>query len=69
MHLLANTWSLRTAGVRRTSKRTVAQMRYPRLVEGQPHGARQSLASALSAIAVAATSYYHPGRHANAVTP
>ena len=44
-------------------------MRHPLLVEGRPNCARQSLASALSAPRVAATSYCHPGRHANVITP
>ena len=39
--------------------------RHPLLVEGRPNCARQSLAT----LAVAATSYWHPGRHANVVTP
>ena len=44
------------------------QMRHPSpwpLVEGRPN----SLASTLSALAVAATSYCHPGHPANVVTP
>ena len=48
------------------------QVRHPLLVELQNDeriGARQSLASTLSALAVAATSYCHPGRHAKVVTP
>ena len=53
----------------RTGNRTVTQMRHPLLVEGRPNCARQSLASALSAPRVAATSYCHPGRHANVITP
>ena len=38
------------------------------LVGGRPQCARQSLASALSAPRVAATSYCDPGRHANVIT-
>ena len=53
----------------RTGNRTVTQMRHPLLVEGRPHCARQSLASALSAPRVAATSCCEPGRHAYVVTP
>ena len=53
----------------RTRNRIVTQMRHPLLVEGLPNCARQSLASTISAPHVAATSYCHPGRHANVVTP
>ena len=53
----------------RTGNRTVTQTRHPLLVEGRPNCARQSLASALSAPRVAATSYCDPGRHADVVTP
>ena len=53
----------------RTGNRTVTQVRHPLLVEGRPNCARQSLASALSAPRVAATSYCHPGRHANVIIP
>ena len=42
----------------RTGSRTVTQMRHPLLVEGRPNCARQSLASTLSALRVAATSYF-----------
>ena len=52
-----------------TGNRTVTQMLHPLLVEGRPNCTRQSLASALSAPRVAATSYCHPGRHANVITP
>ena len=46
------------------------QMRHlKRLLEGRPNCARQSLASTLPAPRVAATSYCHPGRHTNVVTP
>ena len=44
-------------------------MRHPRLVERRPNCVRQSLASTPSAPRVAATSYCHPGRHANVITP
>ena len=53
----------------RTGNRTVTQMRHPRLVEGRPDCARQSLASTLLAPRVAATSYCDPSRHANVITP
>ena len=53
----------------RTCNHTVTQMRHPLLVEGRPNCARQPLASTLSAPRVAATSYCHPGHHANVVTP
>ena len=43
----------------RTGNRTVTQMRHPLLVEGRPNSTRQSLASTLLALAVAATSYCH----------
>ena len=46
-----------------------ARNRTVNLVEGQSICARQSLASALSAFAIVATSYRHPSRHANLVTP
>ena len=52
-----------------TGNRTDTQMRHPLLVEGRPNCARESLASAVSAPRVAATSYCHRGRHANVVTP
>ena len=42
----------------------VTQMRHSLFVEGRPNCARQSLASALLAPCVAATSYCDPGRHA-----
>ena len=53
----------------RTSNRTVTQMQHPLLVEGRPNCARRSLASALSAPRVGATSYCDAGGHANVVTP
>ena len=53
----------------RTGSRTVTQMRDPLLVEARPNCAGQLLASTLSVLAVAATSYCHAGRHANVVTP
>ena len=40
----------------------------PFLVEARPNCARQSLASTVSALAVAGTSCCHPSSHANAVT-
>ena len=52
----------------RTGNRTVTQTQHPVLGEGRPNCARQSLASTLSVLAVAATSCCHPGRHANVVT-
>ena len=41
----------------------------PLLVKVRPHCARQSLAIAVWHAAVGASSYYHPGCHAHAVTP
>ena len=39
----------------------------PLLVKARPNCARQSLARTVSALAVAATSYCHPGRNTNVV--
>ena len=55
--------------VGRTSNNTVTQMRHPLVVERWPDCARQSLASMLSALAIAATSYCRPSCHANVVPP
>ena len=52
-----------------TGNRTVTQMRHRLPVEGRPNRARQSLASTLSELRVAATLYCDPGRHANVITP
>ena len=52
-----------------TGNRTITQMQQPVFVEGLPSCARQSLASTLSALAVAAALYCHPRRHTNVVTP
>ena len=53
----------------RAGNRTVTEMLLPFLVRARPNCARQSLASTQSAPCAAATSYWHPGRHANVVTP
>ena len=65
-HLLASALSLRAAGLATVlSHRNAASPP----VEGRPHCVRQSLASTLLALAVTATLYCHPGRHASVVTP
>ena len=63
-HVLACTLSLRC----QASNRAVTKMQHPRLIEGQPNCARQSLASALSALAVGAASCCHLGRHGKVIT-
>ena len=47
------------------NKTFVNKLAFP--VEGRPSCARQALASTLPALAVTATSYCHPGGHANVV--
>ena len=64
--MLAGTLSLRAVGVGPAN--VLSQMQHPLLAEERPNRARQSLATTLSAPLAAATSYCHPGRHANAVT-
>ena len=67
-HLLANAMYI-VSPCGWTGNRTVTQMRHPLLVQGQPNCVQQSLASALSALRIAATSYCDPGRHAMLYIP
>ena len=62
--MFASTLSLRASG-----PATVLSHKCCILVKARPKRTRQSLASTVSALAVAATSYYHPSCHANVVTP
>ena len=67
--MLASTLSLRTPGPATVLSHKCCVPVIPLLLTARPNCSQQSLAGTVSALVVATTSYCHPDRHANVITP